>query len=40
MKQDFYFSLNPASVNVDLMKLYAMHRKNGIVINVGVVVKN
>ena len=32
--------MNPLSVNVDWMKAHVIQSKNGIMINVGVIVKN
>ena len=40
MKQNFQFSLNCVNVNVDLMRVDVIQGKNGIMINVVVVVKN
>ena len=40
MKQDLQFNMIRESVNADLMKVYVIQSKNGIVMNVGVSVKN
>ena len=40
MKQNFWFIINHASVNVDSMKVYVVPSKTGIRINVGVSVKD
>ena len=39
MKQDFKFSMNRVSLNVDWMKVHVIKSKNGIIMNVSVSVK-
>ena len=40
MKQDFQFSMNRVSVNVNLMKVYVIQIRNGIMMNVSANVKD
>ena len=40
MKHDFQFNMNSVSANVDWMKLQVIQSKNGIIINIGVSIKN
>ena len=40
MKQDFKFNMNRVSPNVYLLNVYVIQNKNGIMLNVGVIVKN
>ena len=40
MKQDLYFNMNYVSASVDWMKFYVIKNKNGMIMNVGVNVKN
>ena len=40
MKQDYKFSMNCASVDVDQIKMHVIQSKNGVTANVSVKVKN
>ena len=40
MKQDFWFNMYCSNVNSDWMKVYIIQRKSGIMINIGVSVRN
>ena len=40
MKQDFQFSMNRVSVNVNLMKVYVIQIRNGIMMNASANVKD
>ena len=40
MKRNCWFSMKRVSVNVDLVKVYAILSKNGVIINACVRVKN
>ena len=38
--KDFLFSMNRVSTNVDKIKVYVIQSKHGIIMNIGVTVKN
>ena len=40
MKRDFSFNMNRESLNVNWMKVWVTQRKNGIMMDAGVGVKN